>query len=141
MMSTTDSKPVTFTSSQKGRAELAEMLAGCYSAMRTYGKEPEHLAAAVKLFCLVLGHCPIESVREAFIAYLRNHQEFPTPADIAGYIKRGGRKPFDKALYVALCQKRERTFWKTGPEAWNQGDGLTDQETKYIREYEEFEGI
>lgn len=119
------------------REQISALVTQCFDTLKTFGRDPEQLSNAVKLFCLVLDGYSMEQINSAFVAYLQNHAEMPTPSDIVGYIKRGNRKPMDRALYVALCQKRERTAWRDGPESWQQGDGLSDEETAYVREFEE----
>lgn len=120
---------------------VSEMVTQCHHALRGYGKTPEQITASVKIFSLVLAKYPIDDIRAAFVAYLENHAEIPTPADIVGYIRREGHKPMDKALYIALCQKRQQTSWSEGPNPWQKGDGLNNAEAKYIRDYERLEGL
>jgi hypothetical protein len=115
------------------------MIAQCYDGLKVYGKTPEQLTNTIKLFALALADHHIGDVQAAFVAYLKNHQEIPTPSDIIGYIRRKGRPPLDRSVYIGLCQKRQQTAWKTGPDPWQQGDGLTKAEEKYINDFEQLE--
>lgn len=115
---------------------LSDMLAQCYDGLKVYGKTPAQLTNTIKLFALALADQQIDDVQAAFLAYLKNHPEMPAPSDILGYIRRGNRPPLDRALYVALCQKRQQTAWHHGPETWQQGHGLTGPEEKYINDFE-----
>lgn len=136
-----ESSVLTLANDPAGVAALAEMIALCYETLNVYGKKPEQLEAVVKLFSIVLADQSIGDVRQAFVAYLRNHRDMPTPSDIIGYIRRQGHAPFDRSIYIALCQKRESTSWKHGTHPWERGDGLTDAESRYIADYERFEVI
>lgn len=115
---------------------MGEMIAQTFDATRQYGKTADQIKNTVKIFALVLQNYQIDQIRAAFVAYLQNHPEMPTPSDILGYIRRGNRRPYDRALYVALCQKRQQTAWSHGPEPWQRGDGLTDAESRYIADFE-----
>lgn len=126
---------LTLTNDREGRKQLAEIVAQCFDGLKLYGREPEQLANAVKLFDLALGAFSVEQVRAGFVAHLQRSSEMPTPADIVGYIRRKGRPPLDKAMYTALIQKRERTSFV---DAGQHGNGLTTAEEKYIQEYEEY---
>lgn len=119
--------------------QLSEMVTQCHHALRVYGKSPEQVMGAVKLFAMVLGKYSLTQVQDAFRAYLEHHADMPTPADIVGYIRRSGRPPMDKAFYIALCQKKERTAWRHGSNPWEQGDGLSSEENAYIRDFERLE--
>lgn len=132
---------LTLANDPAGMASLADMLAMCYETLNVYGKKPEQIETAVKLFSIVLAENCIGDVRKAFVAYLRNHRDMPTPSDIIGYIRREGRPPFDRSIYIALCEKRKHTAWSDGIQPWQKGDGLTDAETRYISDYERFEVI
>jgi len=120
----------------EAQAGLAEMLAQCFDGLRLYGKEPEQITGTVGLFRLVLAPFTMEQISNAFQVYLSRNTEMPTPSCIAQIIRRGGKPPLVQAVYVSLTQKRQRTAWKTGSHSWQQGDGLTDSEADYIREYE-----
>lgn len=137
----TANSALTLANDPAGMASLSDMIALCYETLNVYGKKPEQIEATVKLFSIVLANDCIGNVRKAFVAYLRNHRDMPTPSDIIGYIRREGRPPFDRSIYIGLCQKRERTAWKEGIHPWQQGDGLSDAEARYIADYERFEVI
>lgn len=137
----TENSALTLANDPSGMAALADMLAMCYETLNVYGKKPEQIETAVKLWCCVLANDRIADVRAAFVSYLRNHRDMPTPSDIIGYIRREGRPPFDRSIYIALCEKRKHTAWSDGIQPWQKGDGLTDAETRYIADYERFEVI
>lgn len=124
-----------------GTEQLGLMLAQCYEALNVYGKTPEQASGALRLFSMVLADYTIEQITTAFTQYLHNHRDMPTPSDIVGYIRREGRPPLDRSIYISLCKKRELTAWREGSEVWQRGDGLTDAETKYIADYEKYEGL
>lgn len=101
------------------------MLKACYDGLKVYGKEPEQLNNANKLFNLVLADYPIADIEKALRYYMRHNTEFPAPADIACIIDRGCSKPpFDKTVYVSLSKKSP--------------DLRTSAEWEYMREYERY---
>lgn len=112
---------------------MAEMVAQCFNGLNVYGKEADQLADTVKLFMFVLADYPAESILPAFKVFLDRNTRMPTPADIAAIIRRNGKPPLDQTVYVALCQKRERTTFK---DAGAYGNALTFEEEDYIAEYE-----
>lgn len=134
-MQPTQALALPLTSDNEGRRQLADLVSQCFDGLKLYGKEPEQLSNAVKLFDLALGAFTIEQIRAGFVAHLQRSIEMPTPADIVGYIRRDGKPPLDKAMYTALVQKRERTAFV---DAGYHGNCLSIAEEKYINEYEEY---
>lgn len=120
--------------SQQDRVQLRELILQCFDTMKVYGKEPEQLKSAAHLFELVLAQYPMEKIQSAFVAYLSANSEMPTPADIVKLIKRNGKPPLEKSVYVALAQKRERTQFKENGRVY---DCLTLDEEKYMKDYED----
>ncbi len=109
----------------EGKKKLANMLKVCYDGLKVYGKEPEQLDNANKLFNLVLSDYPIEKIVEAMKYYIKHNTEFPAPADIAIIIERGGGKPpFDRSVYVSASKKHPAD--------------RSSEEWDYMREYEKF---
>lgn len=72
---------------------------------------------------MILGDYEIESVRKAFMQYLKTNKEVPTPADILAIVD-PQTQPLCKEVYIRLSQKRDR------------GDTLDSTEWHYIRQYE-----
>jgi len=96
-----------------------------YDGLKLYGKQPEQLDNAVKLFNFVLADYPADKIMKAFSYYALHNTEFPAPADIANIIDRGGDKPpFEKAVYVSISRKPP--------------EDRDDDEWAYMRDYEEF---
>lgn len=98
------------------------MIAGCFVMQKVYGRQPENVEVINQTFHSVLGKYPANAVIRAFELWLERSQEFPTPADIVGLIKRNGRPPLSQALYVAI-QKKD-------------GERRTPEDWQYLREYE-----
>lgn len=107
-----------------GRESLALILGQCFQALNLYGKEPEQIEAAIALHQMVLSDYSIDQIRPAFIRWLATNSTFPAPADIVSLIKRGGKPPLDRAVYVSISRKP--------------GDQRTKADWQYIRDYEEF---
>jgi hypothetical protein len=70
-----------------------------------YGKNPENFSEINRLFHTLLGKYPAEKTIRALEKWLEDSQEFPTPADIVGIIKRNGLPPLSKEVYIALSKK------------------------------------
>jgi hypothetical protein len=107
------------------------MIAGCFVIQKVYGRQPENVELINQAFHSVLGKFPANSVIRAFELWLERSQEFPTPADIVGLIRRNGKPPLSQARYVAI-QKKD-------------GEHRTPEDWQYLREYEaalseEFDG-
>lgn len=100
------------------------MLKACYDGLKVYGKDPEQLDNANKLFHLVLADYPIDKIEQAMRFYLKSNIEFPTPADIANIIERGNKPPFDRSVYVAISRKSMEL--------------RTTAEWEYVRDFERF---
>jgi hypothetical protein len=130
------SNSVTLTSDADGRKRLTNLLMQCFDALKLYGKEPEQLGNLNAMFQLVLEDYSIEQITAAFKFYISRNTEIPAPADIVNIIRRGNKPPFDKAMYVQLSQKRERTKFTANGRSY---DCLTVAEGDYMREYEEFQ--
>lgn len=119
-----ESTSVTLTHDAAGKSKLTDILGFCFDTLKTYGKEPEQLASANRMFQFVLADYPIEKISEAFKYYFSTNSEMPTPADIVSLIKRGNRPAFDKSVYIRLEKKGY--------------DSRTRDEDEYMKDYEEF---
>jgi hypothetical protein len=106
----------------KGRQLLATRLYRDFYAMKTYGKEPESLESIVSLFNETLAGYPLYKINAALVTHAQRSQEFPTPADIVGLIRRNGRPPLSEARFVAISRK--------------DGADRTPEEWQYLRDWE-----
>jgi hypothetical protein len=92
------------------------MLAGCFLLQKIYGKQPENILAINQLFHTLLGKYESAHVVRAFELWLERSQEFPTPADIIGLIKRKGKQPLSRETYIAISKKdpelRDASDWQ-----------------------------
>lgn len=68
------------------QAQFCEFMAQCYDGLNTYGKTPEQLENLTGLFLTVLGHYPLETVKNAFLQHIKRSPNLPTPADIVNII-------------------------------------------------------
>ena len=98
------------------------MLFQCFQSLKLYGREPEALEALVSMFQMVLHDYTMDQIRQAFALHLKRSNEMPTPADIANIIERGGKPPFERAVYVAIGKRDPVT--------------RTSDEWAYMRDYE-----
>ena len=100
------------------------MLFQCFQSLKLYGREPEALEALVSMFQMVLRDFTIDQIRQAFTLHLKRSNEMPAPADIASIIERGGKPPFERAVYVSLSRKA--------------AEQRTSDEWTYMSEYEAY---
>lgn len=105
-----------------GKVQIAEMVTQCFNGLNTYGKDAGQVGDAVKLFLFVLADYQPDEIFRAFRIFLEKNSRMPTPADIVSIIKRGGKQPLCKEVYIALSRKK--------PEA------RTFSEDDYMKEYE-----
>jgi hypothetical protein len=100
---------------REAQTQLDALLLGCFTVQRIYGKEPDSLVAVNQVFHNVLGGLPGEQVVRAFQLWMQRSQEFPTPADIVGIVKRKGRPPLKECDIIAIRKKdgqdRTREEW------------------------------
>jgi hypothetical protein len=103
--------------SEHAQSQLDALLLGCFTVQRIYGKEPGSLTAVNQVFHNVLGHLPGEQVVLAFRLWMQRSQEFPTPADIAGLVRRKGKPPLKESDVIAIRKKdgedRTAAEWAT----------------------------
>lgn len=123
---------------------MDELIAGCFALQKLYGKAPESMETVVLLFHTILSKHSAEKVIKAFQTWLERSQEFPTPADIIGLIKRNGKPPLSESQFIAISRKEygERTTeehwflrqwqeqqseqWQTDTDPQKQADILAD---------------
>ena len=117
------------------KVQIADLITQCFDVLKVYGKEPEQIKNTIKVFILALAGFSMEQINAAFISHLSRSSEMPTPADIVQIIKREGKPPLEKSVYIALVQKRERT---TTVYSYGTYNDLTRAEEEYIRDYEEY---
>lgn len=72
--------------------------------LNVYGKTPEQLGNVTKLFFAVLANYPAETIKAAFLTYLKTNSTMPTPADIENIINPPRPKP-DWPVYIALKKR------------------------------------
>ncbi len=117
-------KNLTLREDDHAKEKLLDILGFCFNTLKTYGKEPEQLVAANRMFQFVLEDYPIEKITEAFKYYFKISTEMPTPADIVSIITRGNRPPLDKSVYIRISKM--------------DGEDRTQDQWDYLHEYEEF---
>ena len=102
--------------SSESRDKLTDLLEGCFVLQKMYGRAPESTATVERLFQTMLAPYPAGKVIRAFEAWLERSQEFPTPADIIGLIKRNGKPPLKESDIIAIRKKdgedRDGTEWR-----------------------------
>lgn len=89
---------------------------------KLYGRDPGSLESVNEVFHLVLGQYPADKTIKAFTTWIERSQEFPTPADIIGLIKRNGKPPLTKEMYIQISKK--------------DGEDRSPDDWQYMREYE-----
>lgn len=101
---------------RQAQNRLDELLAGSFLLQKIYGKQPENLELVNQLFHSMLAKYPSHKVVKAFERWLEYSQEFPTPADIIGFIKRNGKPPIKESDIIAIRKKegcdRTRAEWE-----------------------------
>lgn len=83
----------------------------------------------------MLAQYPGEKAVKAFQVWLERSQEFPTPSDIIGLIKRNGKPPIKESDIIAINKKdgadRTRAEWKMLKEyEAQQNEGWEENEDK-----------
>lgn len=87
-----------------------------------YGREAESFDAVTQVFHQIMGKYPASKVLKAFEIWVEKSQEFPTPADIVGLIKRNGKPPLSKEMFIAISKKP--------------GEDRTAEDWQYLRDFE-----
>lgn len=86
-------------------AKFSDLLAACFALQKMYGRAPESMESVTLLFHSILGNYPAKRVIRAFETWLERSQEFPTPADIIGLIKRNGKPTPTREMYISASKK------------------------------------
>ncbi len=106
----------------EGQKALALELYDRFHAMKTWGKEPESLESIIRIFSKDLAHYPTQHIMQAIKIHSQRINEFPAVSDIIGIIKRKGKPPLSKEMYINISRKDyENRTW---------------QELNYMRDYE-----
>lgn len=129
------SQGLALSNNLEAKKSLAVLLDRTSDALKIYGRTPEQLANTAWAFATTLSDFTLEQIEGAFKIWLQRSNVMPTPSDIYSLIKRNGAPPLDKSVYISLVQKRERTTFK---EMYGTFDALTNEEKKYIQDYEDF---
>lgn len=109
------------------KKQLANHLAQCFDIFPLYGREPESAENIRKAFNLQLSEYTGEQITKAFAYHLKVFKDFPVPANIVEIIERNGKPPFERSVYIQLCQKK-----KDSPES------LSRDDWEYMADYERF---
>lgn len=100
------------------RNKLKELAAG----QKMWGKSGEDVAGAVLAIESKLGHLPVETVVWSIGRHYEISSEFPSPSDLLGWIRRGGKPPYERSVYVKITKK--------------EGSDRTEAEWEYMKAYE-----
>lgn len=110
-----ESHALLLAESSKSKATLDKLILGCFAVQKLYGRDLGNAEHVTDLFHRLLGHYPAEKVLLSFERWLKTSQEFPTPADIIGLIRRNGRPPIRESDIIAIRKKdgedRTREDW------------------------------
>lgn len=91
--------------SEQSRDRLDELLGGCFALQKLYGKNTGNTSEIITLFQNILSNYPAKKVIMAFEKWLEISQEFPTPSDIIGLIRRNGKPPLRESDIIAINRK------------------------------------
>lgn len=102
--------------SRQQQEQFDNLLLGCFTLQKIYGRAPEAYEVINRMFHNVLADFPADDVVKATKFWLQNSPEFPTPADIRGIVQTG-RFPIPQSMYIAAQKKKDyqRTYqdWET----------------------------
>lgn len=118
-----ESRKLVLRESKKHQEELDGLIGIALALQKLYGRGVENTGQVITLFHRMLAQYPGEKAVKAFQVWLERSQEFPTPADIIGLIKRNGKPPIRESDIIAINKK--------------DGADRTRAEWKMLREYEE----
>lgn len=111
-----ESRGPQLSESREDQARLDNMLMGCFATQKLYGRDPGNAEAITRMFHALLGKYPAKHCFRAFELWLERSQEFPTPADIVGIIRRKGKAPLSREVYIAISKKapelRDASDWQ-----------------------------
>lgn len=98
-------------------SKLSALLLICYDTLDTFGKEPEQLENASKLFAMVLADYSIQQIESAFKIYLKQNSVMPKPADIAKIIDPPKeKKKWCKVAFLEIKRKKRENGFTTKEE-------------------------
>lgn len=111
-----ESRGLRLSESNENKAKLDRMMMGCFAVQKLYGRDLGNAGVITEMFHAMLGKYPATHVVRAFELWLERSQEFPTPADIIGIIKRKGKPPLSRETYIAISKKaaelRDASDWQ-----------------------------
>ena len=122
---TSQSKPqnaLALAGNSEAQSKLDRLILGCYTVQKLYGRDPGSIESVNEVFHSTLSRFPAEYVLKAFTIWIERSQEFPTPADIITLIKRKGKPPLSREIYVGISKK--------------DGEDRTAEDWQYMRDYE-----
>lgn len=110
--------------SKQHQNRLDELLGACLALQKLYGRDVDNSDVIIELFQRMMSKYSGDKVIKSFETWMERSQEFPTPADIIGLIKRGGKPPLSESMFIQISKKdgMDRT-----PEDW-----------QYLRDYQAF---
>ncbi len=146
-----ESKALALSESVKHQEKLDELIGVSLALQKLYGRDVANSGHVINLFQRILAKYPADRAIKAFELWLERSQEFPTPADIIGLIKRNGRPPIKESDVIAVRKKygadRSSDDWqllrewdKQQNEEWggdyedNVKDTATEQENIKLRQ-------
>ena len=111
-----ESRGLRLSESKESKARLDRMMMGCFAVQKLYGRDTGNAETITEMFHAMLGKYPAAHCIRALELWLERSQEFPTPADIIGIIKRKGKQPLSKETYIAISRKdgelRDASDWQ-----------------------------
>jgi hypothetical protein len=98
-------------------SKLSALLLICYDTLDTFGKEPEQLENASKLFAMVLSDFTMQQIESAFKIYLKTNSVMPKPADIVYIIEPPKeKKKWCKVTFLEIKRKKRENVFTTNEE-------------------------
>lgn len=92
------------------QAEVDNLLQAAAMSQNLYGRDPQSLAASTFVFHQVLGDYPADLVELAIKRWIQREQQYPTPADIDGMIRRNGKPVVERATAAAIYRQPRDTW-------------------------------
>ena len=109
------SQGLRLSESKESKRKLDSLMMGCFASQKLYGRDPGNSEAITEMFHAMLAPYPASHCLRAFEIWLERSQEFPTPANIIGIIKRKGKPPLKESGIIAIRKKdgefRTREEW------------------------------
>lgn len=85
--------------------KLDDLIGTSLALQKLYGRDVQNAATVINLFQKSFAKYPAEKVIQAMEIWQERKPEFPTPSDIIGLIKRGGKEPIPKEIYINISKK------------------------------------